>query len=102
MPTAVLVDGAFFIKRFRRIEPHNAFNAERAADLVHRWATAHLHSKFISRPSGPPCELLQRHRKDLYRIFFYDCPPLDTKQHNPITKKAVDFSKSREAVFRRE
>ncbi|MBB4055330.1 hypothetical protein FHY08_001262 [Pseudomonas koreensis] len=35
MPTAVLVDGAFFIKRFRRIEPQNAFNAERAADLVH-------------------------------------------------------------------
>lgn len=34
MPTAVLVDGAFFIKRFRRIEPQNAFNAERAADLV--------------------------------------------------------------------
>ena len=102
MPTAVLVDGAFFIKRFRRIEPQNAFNAERAADLVHRWATAHLLGKIISRHNGQPQELQQRHRRELYRIFFYDCPPLDTKQHNPITKKAVDFSKSREAVFRKE
>lgn len=102
MPTAVLVDGASFIKRFRRIEPQNAFNAERAADLVHRWATAHLFSKNASRPLGHHQDLTQRHRKELYRIFFYDCPPLDTKQHNPISKKAVDFSKSKEAVFRRE
>ncbi|NYH12227.1 NYN domain-containing protein [Pseudomonas moraviensis] len=102
MPTAVLVDGAYFIKRFRRIEPHNAFNAERAADLVHRWATAHLTSRVPSRPNCPVSRLQQPSRKDLYRIFFYDCPPLDTKQHNPITKKLVDFSKSREAVFRRE
>ncbi|WP_432219498.1 NYN domain-containing protein [Pseudomonas kribbensis] len=102
MPTAVLVDGAYFIKRFRRIEPHNAFNAERAADLVHRWATAHLMSRTFSGQSGLLSGPQQRPRKELYRIFFYDCPPLDTKQHNPITKKLVDFSKSREAVFRRE
>ncbi|MGY3643786.1 NYN domain-containing protein [Pseudomonas sp. PK-RTE-24] len=102
MPTAVLVDGAFFIKRFRRIEPQNAFNAERAAALVHRWATAHLLNKTLTRPTGPIRELRQRARKELYRIFFYDCPPLDTKQHNPISKKAVDFSKSREAAFRKE
>ncbi|WP_283436287.1 hypothetical protein [Pseudomonas helmanticensis] len=36
MPTAVLVDGAFFIKRFRRIEPQNAFNAEQNLE---RYAT---------------------------------------------------------------
>jgi len=101
MPTAVLVDGAYFIKRFRRIEPQNAYNAERAADLVHRWATAHL-SKMSPRQNGQPPEQQQRHRKELYRIFFYDCPPLDTKQHNPISKKAVDFSKSKEALFRKE
>ncbi|CAH0136291.1 NYN domain-containing protein [Pseudomonas mediterranea] len=100
MPTAVLVDGAYFIKRFRKIEPQNAYNAERAADLVHRWATAHL-SKLTPRPNGQAQEQ-QRHRKELYRIFFYDCPPLDTKQHNPISKKAVDFSKSKEALFRKE
>jgi len=102
MPSAVLVDGAYFIKRFRRIEPHNAFNAERAADLVHRWATAHLTPRMLPRPNGLHAGLRQPFRRELYRIFFYDCPPLDTKQHNPITRKLVDLSKSREALFRRE
>ncbi len=38
------------------------------------------------------------HRKgeksDLYRIFYYDCLPYDKKQHNPLTGKAIDFSKT--------
>jgi len=102
MPTAVLVDGAYFIKRFRRIEPQNAYNAERAADLVHRWAISHL-SSVQSKANGSPTDRrLKPQRRDLYRIFFYDCPPLDIKHHNPITKKAVDFSKSKEALFRVE
>ncbi|MBU3058359.1 NYN domain-containing protein [Pseudomonas indica] len=98
MPTAILVDGAFFIKRFRKIEPANAYNAERAADLVHRWATAHLFP--IGRPGGNGQGTGKR--RELYRIFFYDCPPLLKKYHNPVSGKAVDFSKSDEAVFREE
>src|SRR5690606_871770 len=31
---------------------------------------------------------------DLYRIFYYDCLPYAKKQHNPISGKAVDFSKT--------
>lgn len=42
MPTAVLIDGGYFVKRFRAIEPHNAYNAERAADCIFRWAVAHI------------------------------------------------------------
>lgn len=97
MPTAILVDGAFFIKRFRKLEPNNAYNAERAADLVHRWATAHLSPAVKPGGNGH-----NGARRELYRIFFYDCPPLLKKYHNPISKKAVDFSKSHEAVFREE
>lgn len=88
MPTAVLIDGGFFVKRFRTIEPHNKYNAARAADLAFRWALKHLKEGGRSR--------------DLYRIFFYDCPPITKRMHNPITKRAVDFSKSAEAVFRIE
>lgn len=38
-------------------------------------------------------------RKDdyLYRIFYYDTEPLDKKGHNPITKKAIDFSTTKVA-----
>lgn len=93
MPTAILIDGAYFVKRFRGIEPHNAYNAARAADCAFRWAVAHL------RESGAQAN---GRRRDLYRIFFYDCPPLEKKLHNPVSKKSVDFSKSSEAVFRSE
>lgn len=39
--------------------------------------------------------------RELYRIFFYDCPPIEKKAHNPISKKSIDFSKSDEARFRK-
>ncbi|MDH2293224.1 NYN domain-containing protein [Cobetia sp. 1AS1] len=92
MPTAILVDCAYFIKRFRKIEPENAYNASRAADCLHRWAVSHLNERIHG----------QKSRKELYRIFVYDCPPLQKKAHNPITKRAIDFSKTDEAVFRNE
>lgn len=88
MGTAILIDGAFFLKRFRRIEPDNYYNAERAADVAWRWAIAHLAEK--------------SHKHDLYRIFFYDCPPLEKQMRNPITQKSVNFKASDEAVFRRD
>ncbi len=37
---------------------------------------------------------------DLYRIFFYDCPPLTKKMHRPISGKAIDLAKTPEAQFR--
>lgn len=97
MPTAILIDGGYFVKRFRAIEPHNAYNAERAADCIFRWAVAHLSDRSGSKPAEQ-----RSRRRELYRVFFYDCPPLQKRLHNPISKKAVDFSKSDEAVFRLE
>lgn len=91
MPTAVLIDGAYFIKRFRSIEPSNSYNAQRVADCAHRWAIAHLRDGRRDKT-----------RRDLYRIFFYDCPPLEKKMHYPTSSRSVDFSKSKEAIFRRE
>lgn len=94
MPTAILVDGAYFIKRFRRIEPNNAYDAKRAAECLHRWAVRHLIDSNGKRPHHTAV------RRELYRIFFYDCPPISKKMHNPITQKAIDFSKTEEARFR--
>jgi len=39
---------------------------------------------------------------DLYRIFFYDCPPMTKKAHHPVSGTAIDFSKSEVAKFRNE
>jgi uncharacterized LabA/DUF88 family protein len=87
LPTAILIDGGFFVKRFRRIEPHNEYNAERAADSAFRWALSHLKQG--------------TEKRNLYRIFFYDCPPIEKKMHNPISGKCIDFGKTDEAVFRK-
>ena len=92
MRTAVLIDGAFFIKRIRSMEPHNHFNAQRIADLATRYAILHLSHKMNGK----------RHTDELYRIFFYDCVPFEKKMHNPITGRAIDFAKTDEAKFRYE
>ncbi len=39
-------------------------------------------------------------KHNLYRIFFYDCPPVAKKMHYLVSGKSVDFGKSKEAVFR--
>lgn len=90
MRTAVLIDGAFFIKRIRYFEKHNAYDAKRIASLAFRLSLLHLSQKINGT----------KQHDSLYRIFFYDCAPLQKKMHNPISKKLIDFSKSDEAVFR--
>lgn len=39
-------------------------------------------------------------KNTLYRIFYYDCYPLDKKAHNPVTKHPIDFSKTEEYSFK--
>ena len=36
----------------------------------------------------------QTESPDLYRIFFYDCPPLAKKMHLPVSKQAIDLSRT--------
>ena len=90
MKTAVLIDGAFFLKSFRRAFPdRDPRDAESVAKTVFSVAIEHL--RRAKRPKDA-----------LYRIFFYDCPPIEKKMHFPISGKAVDFAKTPEAIFRRE
>lgn len=91
MPTtAVLVDGGFFIKRYRYLYGMNNTAQQTSKDL-HKICLDHLSIR-----------LKHKEQRDLYRIFYYDCPPLTKKVHNPITKKAIDFSKTSESLFRQD
>lgn len=93
MTTAVFIDGAFFIKRLRHYLPaEHHYNAEKIADIALQMALRHLKLRQGKSPIDD----------DLYRIFFYDCPPLEKKMHRPISGKALDLSKSKEAIFRKE
>lgn len=92
MTTAVFIDGAFFIKRLRHYLPATEhYNAQKMANVAMGMALEHLKLRNQSKQAD-----------DLYRVFFYDCPPLEKKMHYPISKKALDLSKSDEAKFRKE
>lgn len=89
MLTAILIDGAFFLKRFPRIYAHcDHTNPQVVATTMHKMACYHLNDRRGA----------QIH--DLYRIFFYDCSPVIKRAHYPISKRSVDFSKTPQAKFR--
>ncbi|MBC6401007.1 MAG: NYN domain-containing protein [Ekhidna sp.] len=82
---AILVDGDFFLKRYRKLYNGWESTPEEVAKVLVKMCGDHV-------------------AKDDYlsRIFYYDCLPLQKKAHNPISKKSVDFSKSETAKFRME
>jgi uncharacterized LabA/DUF88 family protein len=88
MPTAILIDGGFFLRRFRACYPsRDPLDPQEVAKTAFELALSHLEEK-------------KNVHHDLYRIFFYDCPPLQKKAHYPTSHKAVDFSKTPQAIFR--
>ena len=78
MKTAVLVDGGFYRKRAQSklgdISP-----IERAREL-NGYCYKHL-----SQPDKS---------SELYRIFYYDCYPMDKKLFHPYLRKQIDFAKT--------
>lgn len=75
--TAILVDGGFYRKRatslFGKKSP-----VERAEELS-QYCYAHLRDKYESRY--------------LYRIFYYDCPPVDKNAFHPLLQKNINLGK---------
>jgi hypothetical protein len=89
MPTAIFVDAGFFLKRFKFVYPaQDSSDPANVARLLHGMALDHLSQRRDAE------------RRELYRIFVYDCSPLMKKAHLPISRKAIDFSKSVTAEFR--
>lgn len=84
--TAVLVDGGFFLKRYRSINKVRNLDPVKTANDLWEMCLRHL-----SQAKGEDY--------DLYRIFYYDCLPYDKKQHNPVTKKAIDFARTDQYKF---
>jgi uncharacterized LabA/DUF88 family protein len=91
MPTAIFVDAGFFLKRFPRVYPDQGVgDASVVARCLHEMALDHLRQ----RGNGD--------RRDLYRIFVYDCPPLLKKAQHPITCRPLEFATTATARFRVE
>lgn len=77
---AIFVDAGFFVRNFTKI----ADREMSAKPEVLAKAMWHYWIKHVDRKNG----------EELYRIYFYDCPPLSQKAHHPITNQFIDFSKS--------
>ncbi len=76
--TAILVDGGFFRKRAKYLWGDHT--PEETAKALFHYCKRHLN------------ERSQQH--ELYRIFYYDCPPISKQMYHPLTRKTVDFSKT--------
>ncbi len=84
-PTAILVDGAFFLKRYRKCFKDGKHHSPKTvAKNMYTMLLRHVQNE------------------KLYRILYYDCPPLNKKAHNPINKKSIDFSKTDVFQFKNE
>lgn len=77
--TAVLVDGGFYRKRAMALWG-NKPPKDRAEEL-NRYVFKHLDKMDGDSP------------RELYRIFYYDCPPVSKKVFHPKLNKTVDFGK---------
>lgn len=84
MSTAILVDGGFYRRR-AQIKIGEKTAAERAAELDN-YCRRHLTERTGNGQN--------KYMHELYRIFYYDCPPMDKKVFHPYTRTQVDFAKS--------
>lgn len=84
--TAILVDGAFYRKR-----AHYLFGektpAERAKEL-----SSYCHRHIKEEKEGAY----------LYRVFYYDCPPIAKKVYHPFLKRQIDLAKTDDYVWANE
>ena len=79
--TAILVDGGFYRKRAKTL--WGIKTAEGRAKELEAYCRAHIHD-------GSSYE-----QRQLYRIFYYDCKPVDRRSvFHPFTKSNVDLDKS--------
>ena len=76
LKTAILVDGAFYLKQAQSL--FGVKNPENRAEELIRYCHRH-----INPPNG-----------ELYRIFYYDCPPSEKNVYHPLLQKQVSLLNS--------
>jgi uncharacterized LabA/DUF88 family protein len=82
--TAILVDGAFYRRRSYYLRG-DKIPSDRANEL-YAYCMTHIRDE--------KSDLSHHEDRELYRIFYYDCPPLKKVVYHPGLKKGVDFGKS--------
>lgn len=79
--TAILVDGGFYRKRAKALWGEKS--AEERAEELNRYVFRHI----LEKSDG-------KSERELYRIFYYDCPPVQRTVYHPLLKRNIDFGKA--------
>lgn len=83
MKTAILIDGGFLRKRAHKI--WDTADPVKFANTLEQYCKLHL------KRNAPSSEL--------YRIFYYDCPPISKKLFHPYLQKQIDLSKTEQYIW---
>ena len=95
---AVLIDGAFFLKRLPRVvEERFRDSPEAVAESARVLCKRHV-QRLIDEP---PNEARGRWLDHVYRLFYYDAAPYEGVSHHPVSNDRVDFNRTPQAIFRR-
>lgn len=84
--TAIMVDGAFYRKRAYYFWGEKS-PADRAKELDH-YCKRHIKE--------------EKSNSELYRVFYYDCPPSAKKVYHPLTKRVVDLGTTDQYIWTNE
>ena len=78
---AILVDGGFYTRRAKTLWGDQS--AKDSANILHQYCMKHLVHTEMRKPV----------RDNLYRIFYYDCPPMERNVYHPLLKKDISMKK---------
>lgn len=94
MKAAILIDGGYFLRRLPSVRKDlDCQDPEAVNTAVGQLVGNHLRKINSTECRDNPFALL-------YRCFYYDASPYTQKGHLPVSKRAIDYSKSHEARFR--
>ena len=96
MSVAVLIDGSFFLKRYRK-----SFGKKTPKDVANDLFTMALKHVDYVQDKGRT-NISNNIIPYLYRVFYYDAAPLKERTRHPLTGEQIDFKDSEEFKFRTE
>ena len=82
--TAILIDGAFYRKRSFYLRGDKTPTAR--ANELYAYCMAHIRNE--------SADAAYHEDRELYRIFYYDCPPLKKVVYHPQLRRGIDFGHS--------
>ena len=84
--TAILVDGGFYRKRAKKLWGQHT--PQETADGLLTYVMRHLKEHTCTH--------------ELYRIFYYDCPPVEKQMYHPLLKRTINLGASPECAGMQE